>query len=166
MNAIHALVTKSANDVAIVIAENISGSVESFAKLMNTCANRIGMRQTHFFNPSGLPHPYQFSSAYDMTVLSRYMYKDFASYCHFFKKKHFIFKNKKHKTHNHLLGKIKGLDGIKTGYTDASGYNISTSTKRNGKRYYVVVIGEDSAKKRNQKAIKLIESAFSRERIR
>jgi D-alanyl-D-alanine carboxypeptidase len=161
-NCINALITKSANDVACVVAENISGNVARFASRMNTTAKMLNMKRTRFCNPSGLPDKRQVTTALDMSILGRALFCHFPDFYKKFNTQKFYFKNKLHHNHNKLLGRVYGLDGIKTGYIDASGFNISTSVARNGKRIFAVVIGGPSAKERDRFAMHLIESAFKK----
>lgn len=161
-DAIMALITKSANDVAVVVAENISGSVEHFVSRMNLTAKRLGMHRTCFYNPSGVPDARQVTTAFDMATLGRALHVHFRDQYARFKETKFLYKRRFYHNHNKLLGRIQGLDGIKTGYVNASGFNISTSVTRNGKRIFAVIIGGASAKARDQYAAKLIEAAFKK----
>ncbi len=163
---IKGLVTKSANDGCVVVAENLAGSVSQFVKIMNKRAKQLGMKHTIFYNPSGVPNPKQQSTAYDMVLLAQSLYRDFPQYFYYFKTKNFKFKNKNYKNHNTLLGKIDGLDGIKTGYVDKAGFCIATSTSRvvKGKkvRLFAVVLGGKTSKSRDLKTIKLIEDNYAK----
>ena len=163
---IKGLVTKSANDGCIVVAENLAGSVDKFVKLMNKRAHQLGMKHTVFHNPSGVPNNKQQSTAYDMVLLAQSLYRDFPQYFHYFKTKGFQFRNKHYKNHNKLLGKIDGLDGMKTGYVEKAGFCITTSTSRivKGKkvRLFVVVLGGKTAKSRDFKTIELIENNYAK----
>ena len=159
-DCVMALITKSANDVAVTVAENISGSIERFASRMNITAQRLGMHRSRFYNPSGVPDTRQVTTALDMSILARALHTHFSNYYPLFNTKHFKFKKRMHKNHNNLLGKVHGVDGIKTGYIGASGFNIATSTFRNGKRVFAVVFGGESASKRDKKTAQLIEAAF------
>lgn len=158
--AIQALVVKSANDVAIVVAENLGGSVQNFSKLMTSKARLLGMTKTVFKNPHGLHNKGQKTTARDMTVLARSLLEHHPKYYHYFDNKYFTFRGKKIRGHNKLLGK-GGVDGMKTGYIRASGFNLATSAKLNGRRLIVVVFGGKTAKWRNQKVHKLVQKGFS-----
>jgi D-alanyl-D-alanine carboxypeptidase len=158
---IRGLVTKSANDASVVAAEGLSGSVEAFAQRMNKKALELGMKNTNFRNPNGLPDPQQTTTAHDMILLGRALYGDFPKFYHtYFKLRHFHYKGIKHVNHNHMLGKVKGLDGIKTGYFRAAGSNISTSTARGNRRVFAVVIGGQNWRWRDSHCAELIETAF------
>ena len=140
-NAILALVTKSANDVATVVAEHLSGSEKKFAKKMTRKARALGMKNTIFKNASGLPNRSQVSTARDMSKLAISIRKDFPKFYHYFSRTSFVWKGHKFKNHNKLLSSFNGTDGIKTGYTSASGFNLVTSTERMGIRLIGVVFG-------------------------
>jgi D-alanyl-D-alanine carboxypeptidase len=128
-DAIKALVTKSANDAAVVVAENIAGSVEDFAEMMTRKARELGMSRTVFRNPSGLPDPEQVTTARDLTILARAIQDRFPRYYPFFQTRVFNYAGVAHRNHNKLLGRIEGVDGIKTGFTRASGFNLMTNAK-------------------------------------
>lgn len=149
-NAIRALVTKSANDVAVVIAEHISGSERAFAKRMTAVARKLGMKRTVFRNASGLHDRNQYTSANDMSILSRALYRQHPNYYPYFSLKSFTFERKKYHSHNHLVRKFRGVDGIKTGYTNASGFNLASSMRSNGQHLIAVVMGGPSGSKRNK----------------
>ena len=162
---IEALIIKSANDVAIVAAEGIAGSVEKFVKMMNVSAKKLGMHRTKFYNPSGVPDKRQHTTARDMAILARAMLKDFPEFFSFFRTRSFKYKKNTFFTHNHLLDKFQGTNGIKTGYIEASGYNVTTSVIRydqSRKKHHLlcVVIGKDSSSERDKEAIDLLEPIF------
>lgn len=161
-NAILALSIKSANDVAVVAAENLGGSEKKFARLMNKQAKALKMNRTTFKNASGLPNRRQKSTASDLSRLAMALLRDFPEYYHFFSKKSFKYHNRTYRNHNKLLTNYQGTDGIKTGYIRASGYNIVTSTVRNGKRLIGVVMGGKSSKSRNKHMVSLMNKAFSK----
>ncbi len=140
-DAVRALITKSANDAAAVVAENISGSEEAFARLMTDTARRIGMKQTTFRNASGLPDDQQISTARDLAILSVRLIRDYPEYYDAFATQYFTFKGQRHRNHNRLLFNYAGTDGIKTGYTRASGFNLAASVKRDDKHLVAVVLG-------------------------
>jgi len=140
-DAMLALITKSANDVATVIAEHLGGTERKFAKRMTRKAQALGMTRTNFRNASGLPHSKQHSTARDMARLAIAIRKDFPQYFPYFKTQTYAWKGKRFKNHNTLLRTFKGTDGIKTGYTRASGFNLIATTERNGTRLVGVVFG-------------------------
>ncbi|MBA4610670.1 D-alanyl-D-alanine carboxypeptidase [Stappia taiwanensis] len=157
-DAILALVTKSANDVAVTVAENVSGSVPAFAKRMTRTARRLGMKNTTFRNPSGLPNSRQKTTARDMALLGRAIQERFPKYYKYFKTRVYSYKGRRYGNHNRLLGKVKGVDGIKTGYIRASGFNLVTSVKRDGRHIVAVVMGGRTGASRNKQMKKLIAS--------
>ncbi|MDA9973403.1 D-alanyl-D-alanine carboxypeptidase [Alphaproteobacteria bacterium] len=159
-NAILALVTKSANDVATVIAENLGKSERNFAKLMTRKAKKLGMTRTTFKNASGLPNRSQLSTARDMATLGMAIRKNHPKFFKLFKTKSFIYKGIKYSNHNNLLGSYYGTDGIKTGYTNASGFNLVASVERNGQRIIGVVFGGKKARSRDKHMIKLLNKHF------
>ena len=159
-NAILALVTKSANDVATVVAENLGKTESKFAKKMTKMAKKIGMKRTIFKNASGLPNRGQLSTARDMAKLAKMIRKNFPEYFHFFKKKTFIYNGIEFRNHNNLLGSFNGTDGVKTGYTNASGFNLVASVERNGQRIIGVVFGGKTAKKRDIHMVSLLNKYF------
>lgn len=160
--AIKALVTKSANDVAVAVGETLGGSEGRFAQLMSLKAREIGMTQTHFVNASGLHNSRQVSSARDMAKLGRYILKNYPSYYSYFSLREFTYGGKKMQNHNHLMSKYQGMDGMKTGYIAASGFNLVASAKRNGVRLIGVVFGGSSANARNAQMAKLLDQGFLR----
>ena len=160
--AISALITKSANDVAVVVAEQLSGSVHSFARAMTRRARALGMNDTTFRNPHGLPNRGHLSTARDMALLSRVLINKFPNYYNYFATRKFHFKGRSFKTHNKLLGHYDGADGIKTGYTNAAGYNLSASAERDGKRLIAVVFGGKTAKFRDNHVKNLLNKCFAK----
>ncbi len=150
-----ALIIKSANDVATVVAENISGSEKEFSKLMNKYALNLGMKNTTFKNASGLPNRAQMTTARDIAKLSHALIKNFPDRYNLFSKKKFSWKGKVYKTHNKLMLNYNGADGIKTGYIRASGFQLAFSAKRNNKRLIGVYFGGDTGKQRD-KSLKII----------
>jgi D-alanyl-D-alanine carboxypeptidase len=161
-DAIKLLVTKSANDVAVVVAENIAGSEAAFAMLMTQKAVDLGMRRTTFRNASGLPDPKQVTTARDLAVLSRRIIKDYPRYFGFFALEFFTYRGKRHRNHNGLLFSYEGTDGIKTGYIRASGFNIAVSARQGKKHLLAIVMGGKSPKERNAKATALLDYGFPR----
>ncbi len=154
--AIRAMAVKSANDVAIVVAENVSGSVAAFARRMTRTARAIGMKNTTFRNPSGLPDKAQKTTARDMALLGRALQDRFPQYYGYFSTRYFSWGKKKYRNTNRLLGSVRGVDGIKTGYTRASGFNLVTSLDRDGRKIVAVVMGGRTGKSRNAQMKKLI----------
>lgn len=159
---IMALATKSANDVATVIAEAVGGTEWKFAGAMTNKARSLGMKRTRFRNASGLPNRKQLSSARDMSILAMAILRDFPHYYKFFSAEKFIFKGKTYRTHNNLLNRYPGMDGIKTGYIRASGFNLVASAVRNGRRVIAVVFGGKTAKSRDSHMVKLLNIGFER----
>ena len=159
-NTILALITKSANDVATVVAENLGKSERNFAKLMTKKAKRLGMNRTIFKNASGLPNRGQLSTARDMATLGMAIRKNHPNLFKLFKTKSFVYKGIKYTNHNNLLGSYSGTDGIKTGYTNASGFNLVASVERNGQRIIGVVFGGKKARSRDKHMIKLLNKYF------
>lgn len=155
-DAILALVTKSANDVAAAVAENISGSEAAFARRMTETARRIGMDNTTFRNASGLPHPGQITTARDMATLGIAIQQRFPKYYRYFGTRTFAYRGRSYGNHNRLLGRVKGVDGIKTGYIRASGFNLVTSAKRDGREVVAVVMGGRSGASRDAQMTRLV----------
>jgi len=159
-NAILALITKSANDVATVVAENLGKSERNFARLMTKKARKLGMTRTTFKNASGLPNRGQLSTARDMAVLGMAIRKNHPNFFKLFKTKSFVYKGIKYTNHNNLLSNYSGTDGIKTGYTNASGFNLVASVERNGQRIIGVVFGGKKARSRDKHMINLLNKYF------
>jgi len=157
-DAIAALCVKSANDVAAVVAENLAGSEAAFASEMNRTARSLGMRSTTFRNASGLPDPAQTTTARDMAVLARALQTRFPTHYANFSRERFSWNGKVYENTNKLLGEVSGMDGIKTGYTNASGFNLATSVRRGGRRIIVVVMGESSSAARNAEVAALVSA--------
>jgi D-alanyl-D-alanine carboxypeptidase len=148
-DAIKSLVTKSANDIAVVIAEAIGGTETAFARMMTEKARALGMRRTTYTNASGLPDSDQITTARDQALLGRAIQERFPDYYEYFSTRSFAFNGRHFKNHNRLLGRVGGVDGIKTGYTRDSGFNLTTSMHQ-GKRHVVaVVMGGRSAARRD-----------------
>ncbi|MHA1547407.1 MAG: D-alanyl-D-alanine carboxypeptidase [Alphaproteobacteria bacterium] len=148
-DAILALVTKSANDVATAVAEHVAGTESQFATRMTKRARALGMSNTTFRNASGLPNKAQVTTARDMALLGRALRDHYPQYFHYFKTPSFTYKGRRYGNHNRLLGRVSGVDGIKTGYTRASGFNLVTSVKKNGRYIVAVVIGGSTGKARD-----------------
>ena len=156
-NAIKAVVTKSANDIACAIAENVAGDEHTFAQMMTRKAHALGMRNTHYENASGLPNAEQVTTAYDLAVLGRAIQDRFPRYYRYFSTHSFAYNGALHRNHNHLLGQVEGMDGIKTGYTRASGFNLLTSVRRGGHHIVAVVMGGRTGYARDRAMAGLIE---------
>ncbi len=157
-DAIKALVTKSANDVACAIAENLAGSEEEFAERMTRKARQLGMTGTVYRNASGLPDREQITTARDLAILGRAIQERFPRYYKFFQTRSFHYAGRVIGNHNRLLGKIEGVDGIKTGFTNASGFNLLTSAKLNGRHVIGVVLGGKSGASRDNIMANLIRT--------
>jgi D-alanyl-D-alanine carboxypeptidase len=156
------LVTKSANDAAVVAAEGLAGSEPQFALQMTEKARRLGMASTTFRNASGLPDPQQKTTARDLAMLARAMLKSFPHHYHFFDTASFSYKGITHANHNRLNNWYQGADGMKTGYIRASGFNLVTSAKRDNRRLIGVVMGGISPGSRDQEMARLLDAAFAR----
>lgn len=159
-NAILGLVTKSANDASVTLAEALGKTETQFAAMMTRTAKKIGLHHTKFQNASGLPNPYQKTTARDMALLAQALCKHYPTHYNYFKAAVFQFRGVAHKNHNRLLGKVHGVDGIKTGFINASGYNLAASVLRNGKRLIVVVMGGKTSKWRDNHITQLINTAY------
>lgn len=161
-DAILALITRSANDVATAIGEHLAGSESAFARRMTERARQLGMSGTTFRNAHGLPNTSQVTTARDMATLGRALQQHFPEYFKLFATRSFTYGGARIANHNRLLGNVEGVNGIKTGYTRASGYNLVTSVDRNGRRIVAVVMGGSSGRARDQKMAGLIEDYISR----
>jgi D-alanyl-D-alanine carboxypeptidase len=147
--AIKAVVTRSANDIAVAIAENLGGEEDAFAKLMTQKAHALGMSHTTYVNASGLPDDDQVTTARDLALLGRAIQERFPRYYRYFALREFVYHGVRIRNHDHLLGAVGGVDGIKTGYTRASGFNLVTSVHRDGRYVVAVVLGGRSAFERD-----------------
>ncbi len=161
-DAIYAVVTKSANDVAVALAEHIGGTESNFARMMTNRALQLGMSNTTFTNASGLHDPRQYSSARDMATLARVVINQHAPYYRYFSKANFTYQGHSYHNHNRLMETYKGMDGMKTGYVGASGFNLVASAVRNDRRLIGVVFGGRSAASRNAHMASLLDSGFGR----
>jgi len=159
-DAIRALVTKSANDVAIVIAEKLGGTEAKFVTKMNAKADELGMAATTFRNSSGLPDKKQVTTARDMAKLAEAVYADHKDRYNYFSLSSFTWNKRKYANHNELLRRVHGVDGIKTGFTNASGYNLMASAEREGRRVIAVMMGGTTGRSRDQHVADLLEAAF------
>lgn len=162
-DAILALITKSANDVATTVAENVGGSEDEFARMMTARARSLGMSRTTFYNAHGLPHdPPNITTARDLTILARAIQERFPRYYPMFGTRVFNYAGGAYRNHNKLLGRIEGVDGIKTGYTRASGFNLMTSAKADGRHVVSVVLGGRSGAARDKVMADLVIAALPR----
>ena len=160
-DAIMALIIKSANDVATVVAENISGTEKDFAKLMTRYARNLGMANTTFKNASGLPNRAQLTTARDISILSHALISNFPEEYKLFSKQNFTYNGKTYKTHNKLMLSYEGADGIKTGYIKASGFQLAFSAVRNNKRLVGVIFGGDTGKQRDRSLKIIMDKEFA-----
>jgi len=156
-----AIVTHSANDAAVTIAENLAGSEAAFAERMTATARALGMTATTFRNASGLPSPPNISTARDLATLARALWHDYPKEYRFFATERFAFNGAVYETHNHLMESFAGMDGIKTGYIHASGFNLAASAVRNGRRLIGVIMGGSSARARDLQMASLLDDGFA-----
>ena len=161
-DAISALIVKSANDIAVVVAETLGKTEKGFAEKMTRKAHALGMSRTTFRNASGLPNRGQRSTARDMARLARALMRDFPHRYHYFDDRRFRYAGKEHRTPNRLLGNYRGLDGMKTGYIRASGFNLVASAERDGRRIVAVVFGGRTSRSRNAHMANLLDLGFTR----
>lgn len=162
-DAIKSMITLSANDSSVVVAENIAGSEEAFADQMTRRARALGMGSTRFYNPHGLPHsPPNLTTARDLTILARALQERFPKYYPLFSMRAFQYGSRTIRGHNRLLGKVEGVDGIKTGYTRASGFNLMTSAKAEGRHIVSVVLGGRSGASRDKIMTDLVLASLPR----
>lgn len=158
--AIKALIVKSANDVAVMLAESVGGSVEGFVDKMNATAKKLGMSRTRFVNPNGLPNPDQVTTARDLGKLSRAIVRDFPEYAEIWAMPVVQIGKMRLASHNGLLRTFEGADGLKTGFICDSGFNVVASATREGTRLMAVVLGEPSPNERSVRAASLLEHGF------
>ncbi len=163
-DAIKALVTKSANDVAVTVAENLAGSEWKFTRLMTWKARKMGMNKTVFVNASGLPDKRQTTTARDMITLGMRIQKDFPQFYPLFSLKRFAYRGKVYKNHNGLMSRMRGIDGIKTGYTRASGFNLTSSIWSGRKHVVAVVLGGKTARKRDNFMARVLKKSLRKAR--
>ncbi|HWA61066.1 MAG TPA: D-alanyl-D-alanine carboxypeptidase [Caulobacteraceae bacterium] len=159
-DALHAMAVKSANDMAVAVAEKIGGSEERFAAMMTLRAHELGMTNSRFVNASGLPDSRQISSARDLATLSRAVLRDYPQYYRYFSQESFVFRGREMSNHNHLLGNMPGVDGLKTGFTSAAGYNLAASGVRNNHRLIAVVMGGTTWRARDANVENLLLTGF------
>ena len=159
-NIIKGIVIQSGNDACIVVAENISGTEEDFAVLMNKTAKKLGMKNSSFANSTGLPHPDQKMSMEDLAILSREIIKEFPDLYHYFSEKEFTYNNIKQGNRNPLLYSMKGADGLKTGHTEEAGFCLAASAVKGDRRLIGVMSGMNSNKERSEEAERLMSWGF------
>jgi D-alanyl-D-alanine carboxypeptidase len=159
-NALAMMMVKSANDMAVVLAEGVGGSIDGFSAMMNQTAQRLGMTQTSYVNPNGLPADGQITSARDLAILARAVIRDLPEYEYFMHIPAIRFGRRTTRNFNKLIGHYPGADGFKTGFICASGYNLVASATRNGKRLIAVVLGSSSGSARAVRAAQLLERGF------
>lgn len=159
--AIESVVVRSANDSSMVLAEALGDSQANFAQMMTNKARQLGMKNTVFRNPNGLPDPGQRTTAYDMARLGIALRRDFPEYYHFFSVTEFEYRGVTYPGHNRVMERYDGADGIKTGYIRASGFNLVTSVKRGGYNIVAVIMGGSSASVRDQMMIDMLDRTFA-----
>jgi D-alanyl-D-alanine carboxypeptidase len=160
-NALKMLMVKSPNDIAVMVAEGVSGSVEAFAGDMNAAGQRLGLQESHFVNPNGLHDPAHVSSARDMAMIARALLREFPDHADLFSIGALQLGNQYIANHNGLLGRYPGADGMKTGFTCPAGFNVVASANHSGRRLIVVVLGAPTARSRNQEAADLFDRGFA-----
>ena len=160
-NALKMLMVKSANDMAVTIAEGVSGTVEAFAEDMNESARALGLAQSHFVNPNGLPNPEHVSSARDLAILARALYLTFPEHAALFNIGALELDGKIIRNHNDLLGRYPGADGMKTGFTCAAGFNIVASATQGGRKLIAIILGAPNVHSRAMMAATLFDRAFA-----
>jgi D-alanyl-D-alanine carboxypeptidase len=160
-NALKMLMVKSPNDVAVMVAEGVSGSIEAFADDMNADAQRLALHESHFVNPNGLHNPAHVSSARDMATIARALLREFPDHADLFSIGALQLGRQYIPNHNGLLGRYPGADGMKTGFTCPAGFNVVASANHSGRRLIVVVLGAPSARTRNQEAADLFDRGFA-----
>ena len=161
-DAIPALVVRSANDAAVVVAEALGGTESEFARMMTAKAKEMKMTSTTFRNASGLPNAQQRTTARDLSILSMRLMQDHADYYHYFSTASFTYGGKTYNSHNRMIKNYPGTDGMKTGYINASGFNVATSTLRGDHRLIGVVMGGRSAQSRDAEMVALLDKSFIR----
>jgi D-alanyl-D-alanine carboxypeptidase len=160
-DAIPALIIRSANDVSVVVAEHLGRTESNFADIMTARARQLGMTRTVFKNANGLPNAKQHSTAKDLAILSIALRKHYPQYAYFFKQKQFTYNGRTYKTHNNLVNTYSGADGMKTGYINASGFNVATSVNRREGNIIGVVMGGRTSRSRDDQMTKLLNEAFT-----
>ena len=159
-NSPHAMAVHSANDMAVALAEKIGGTEARFAAMMTLKAQQLGMINTRYVNANGLPDNRQVTTARDMAILTRAVLRDYPQYYRLFSTEQFTYRGRTYVNTNHLLGKMPGVDGVKTGFTNAAGFNLDASAMRNGNRLIAVVMGSSSSAARNANVESLLLTGF------
>jgi D-alanyl-D-alanine carboxypeptidase len=159
-DAILGLVTRSANDASVVLAEAIGGTEEQFAEMMTMKARMLGMRNTTFHNASGLPNSRQLTTARDIAALSQALIKGHTRHYPYFSRTSFTYNGAPVQTHNRLMSRYDGMDGIKTGFVNASGFNLAGTAVRNGRRLIAVVLGGRTSRERDNRVAALLDHGF------
>jgi D-alanyl-D-alanine carboxypeptidase len=162
-DCILALIVRSANDSAMVLAEALGGNQENFAAMMTNTAHQLGMKSTMFRNPNGLPDNGQFTTAYDMARLGIALRRDFPQYYPMFKVQSFSYNGRYYGGHNRVLARLNGVDGIKTGYIRLSGFNLVSSMKKDGVNLVAVVMGGNSGAERDDYMVSILKDGFTRQ---
>jgi len=160
-NAIKAMIIQSANDVAVAVAEAVGGNQGVFVVMMNAKARAFGMNDTYYNNASGLPDDQQITTAADLVILARHLIYDFPQYFPYFATRSMRWRDDEINTHDNLIGDYPGVDGLKTGYIDESGYNIVTTVLRGNTRLIAVVLGGLTPERRDQAMVRLLDAAFA-----
>lgn len=159
-NLLKGVVVQSGNDASVALAEYVAGSTDAFADLMNQQAARMNLKHTHFMNPTGLPHEDHYSSAHDLAVIAQHIIKDYPDHYEVYAQKYFTWNDIRQPNRNRLLWRNPDVDGLKTGHTDAAGYCLVASAKKEGTRLIAVVMGTDSDEARAQETQKLLSYGF------
>jgi D-alanyl-D-alanine carboxypeptidase len=159
-NAMHAMAVHSANDMAVALAEKVGGTESNFAAMMTLKARQLGMTNTIYVNANGLPDNRQLTTARDQAMMARAILRDFPQYYAFFSQQEFTYNGRTYVNTNRLLGKMPGVDGLKTGFTNAAGFNLAASAMRNGNRLITVVMGSSSGAARNADVENLLLTGF------
>lgn len=155
------MIVQSGNDASVALAEYIGGSVEQFAQMMNDAAAKLGMKNSHFVNPTGMPDAAHYSSAVDIAILSRAIVQQFPEYYHYYAQKEFTWNKIKQPNRNRLLWRNAQIDGLKTGHTEAAGYCLVASEKRGEQRMISVVLGAKKEEHRYEASVQLLNSGFA-----
>ena len=159
-NLIKGIVIQSGNDACIVVAENVAGSEDDFVILMNKTAKKLGLKNSHFENATGLPHPDHRMSMEDLAILARHIIKEFPELYHYFSQKEFVYNNIKQGNRNPLLYTMKGADGLKTGHTEEAGFCLAASATKGERRLIEVMSGMSSNRERSEEAERLMSWGF------
>lgn len=159
-NLIKGIVIQSGNDACIVVAENVAGSEDDFVILMNKTAKKLGLKNSHFENATGLPHPDHRMSMEDLAILSRHIISEFPELYHYFSQKEFVYNNIKQGNRNPLLYTMKGADGLKTGHTEEAGFCLAASATKGDRRLIEVMSGMSSNRERSEEAERLMSWGF------